>query len=494
MSSSVDRELLAILSEVDRRGSQRKIYGMYPDDGPLRRELYRPHMKCFAAGRKSNIRAFMAGNRVGKSEGVGAYEVALHATGDYPDWWPGHRFEYAPVIWVAGKTTTKTRDTLQRKLLGELHNLGTEMIPGDRVDRKNMTMKSGTTLAVDKCYIEHTSGAKTVIVFKSFAEERASFESDEVDFLWLDEEPTPGVFGECVTRTISTRIDRDPGHVLCTFTPLEGMSEVVLGFMPDGKLAGPDGLFFGNRFVIGATWDDAPHLSKEEKERLWSEIPPYQREARTKGIPQLGSGAVYPIGEEDVLVDDFELPVWWEYSCGMDVGWNWTAAVWTAYDKQSDTLYLYNCYKRGKTEPAVHAEAIKSRGDWIPIVIDPASAGSSQKDGRSLFLEYGELLPNLYKADNGVEAGIFAVWKRISVGKLKVFRSCRPWLDEFRLYRRDDKGKIVKSNDHLMDCTRYDVMSGLNYAVPYPDEDAFDGFARPRGAVAGGGRSSVTGY
>ena len=37
----------------------------------------------------------------------------------------------------------------------------------------------------------------------------------------------------------------------------------------------------------------------------------------------------------------------------------------------------------------------------------------------------------------------------------KVFTTLMHWRKEFRLYRRDEKGKIVKENDHLMDAKRY---------------------------------------
>jgi hypothetical protein len=48
----------------------------------------------------------------------------------------------------------------------------------------------------------------------------------------------------------------------------------------------------------------------------------------------------------------------------------------------------------------------------------------------------------------------------LSAGKLKVFESLKAWLEEFRMYRRDEKGQIVKANDHLMDATRYLIVSG----------------------------------
>lgn len=31
-------------------------------------------------------------------------------------------------------------------------------------------------------------------------------------------------------------------------------------------------------------------------------------------------------------------------------------------------------------------------------------------------------------------------------------------MEEYRLYRRDERGRVVKTNDHLMDAFRYAVM------------------------------------
>ena len=77
-----------------------------------------------------------------------------------------------------------------------------------------------------------------------------------------------------------------------------------------------------SKFVVGATWDDVPHLTPEQKAELWGSIPPYQRDARSKGIPQLGSGAIYPVPESEIVVDPFELPLHWPRGYGLDVGCN----------------------------------------------------------------------------------------------------------------------------------------------------------------------------
>lgn len=212
------------------------------------------------------------------------------------------------------------------------------------------------------------------------------------------------------------------------------------------------------RAVVTATWDDAPHLTKEQKDDLFRSIPPYQRDARTKGVPQLGAGAIYPVPESDLVEDDFMIPDLWPRGYGMDVGWNRTAAVWGALDRVSDVLHLYSTHYRGQAEPSVHASAIRARGEWVPGFIDPASKGRSQSDGTQLLATYRDLGLKIETANNAVESGLLEVWQRMSSGRLRVFRSLGDWLAEFRIYQRDEKGKVVKGFDHLMDATRYLVM------------------------------------
>lgn len=77
-ASEVEKEI--------RRRARNKLERMFPDQGPLRRELYPKQLEFFRAGRDHRERAFIAGNRCGKSE-AGAYETALHLTGRYPHWW-----------------------------------------------------------------------------------------------------------------------------------------------------------------------------------------------------------------------------------------------------------------------------------------------------------------------------------------------------------------------------------------------------------------------
>jgi len=448
-------EAIAIKTELANRVKYNKIRQYFPEEGPLRRELYTKHMAFFKAGAEYTERCMLAANRVGKTESVGGFEVVCHLTGIYPEWWEGRKFDKPTHGWAAGDTNQTVRDILQEKLLGPYNDIGSGLIAKSLI--KSTTPKTGVPEAIETVRIKHISGGESVLGFKSYDQKRKSFQGTKKDFIWEDEEPPLQIHTECLLRTMDTSGGDNTGLMICTYTPLEGISETVMHFLPDGDWATIENK--GSKYVVMATWDDAPHISENQKKILWDSIPPYQREARSKGIPQLGSGAIYPVPESEITVDDFEIPKHWAKLYALDVGWNNTACVWAAVDKESGTTYIYSAYKKGEAEPAIHTQAIKARGDWIKGKIDPAARGRSQNDGTQLIQSYLDLGLDITPAKNAVEAGLYKVWEALSTGKLKIFKSQRLWFEEYRLYRRDEKGKIIKVNDHCMDCTKYLILS-----------------------------------
>jgi Terminase RNaseH-like domain len=181
-------------------------------------------------------------------------------------------------------------------------------------------------------------------------------------------------------------------------------------------------------------------------------------------LPRSRRGAVYPVPESDFVIEPFAVPAYFRKAYGMDVGWNNTAAVWIAHDPEADIVYITSDYKRGQCEPSSHAAAIRARGE-LPGLIDPASQGRGQDDGKKLVDQYRRLGLDLTLADNAVEAGLFDVYIRLTTGRLKVFKTCQLLIEELRLYRRNEKGRIVKENDHCCDALRYVVRSGLGIAI-----------------------------
>jgi phage terminase large subunit-like protein len=221
------QELVALLEEKERRKRRRKLFDVYPETGPLRRGLYPKHLQFFAAGREHQERAAVAANRVGKSFGLGGFETALHLTGLYPDWWPGRRFAEPIDCWAAGDTSETTRDIPQLILMGAPGEYGTGLIPGDRIVG-NPTHRSGVAQAVDTVRVAHASGGVSYLGFKSYDQGRKKFQGTAKHLIWLDEEPPEDVYSECMARLMTTN-----GMMICTFTPLEGLSNVVLRYMPD---------------------------------------------------------------------------------------------------------------------------------------------------------------------------------------------------------------------------------------------------------------------
>lgn len=213
--------------ELATRGIQEsRIDLLYPDEGPLRRELYDKHTSFFAAGISHQERCFMAANRVGKTI-VGAYETTVHLTGQYPEWWPGRRFAEPVEAWAAGDTSETTRDVVQLELMGPKDDMGTGMVP-KRALIGEPTARRGVADAVDTARIKHSSGGTSTLGFKSYDQGRKKFQGTKKHVIWLDEEPEAPIYDECMLRLMTTN-----GLMLCTFTPLLGLTEIALRFLPE---------------------------------------------------------------------------------------------------------------------------------------------------------------------------------------------------------------------------------------------------------------------
>ena len=231
---SLKSEAIIIWEELQRRKKRNKIDIYYPDKGPFRRELYPKHLEFFRLGTEHRERLFLAANRVGKTEGTGGYELTCHLTGRYPHWWEGFRFNKAINAGAVGDTSKTTRDIIQAKLFGDISHIGTGLIPGDTIIGKPVA-KPGVPNAYELARILHVSGGISTLGLKSYDQGVAAFQGTEQDVILLDEEPPMDVYTECVLRTMATSWF-DGGMIMCTFTPLLGMSEVVTMFLPGGKL------------------------------------------------------------------------------------------------------------------------------------------------------------------------------------------------------------------------------------------------------------------
>lgn len=446
----------AAIAEIDRILSRRKL------------EFYQPYPKqrvFHDVGGEEDVRErlLMAANQVGKTLSASA-ETAMHLTGKYPDWWDGIRYD-RPVAWMAASETAKlTRDGAQVHLCGwPKFPKGTGMIPG--VDLLTNPAAQGTPDAYDYIRVQHYNpqgekDGESICYLRSYDQGRERVQSLTLDGVWLDEEPDLDFYTECLTRTNIVM-----GPVYLTFTPLKGMSDVVMRFLKEKRA--------GTR-VIQMTLEDAPHYSPAQRKAIEASYPEHEREARAKGVPVMGSGRVFPVMESLLAEDAFQIPDHWPRIAGMDIGYDHpTAGSWMAWDRDTDTVHVYDAYRVRQESPVVHAAAFKARGPWIPIAWphdalqhdkggDCAQIAQQYRNqGLKMLPEKATHPPALGEAEgsggNSLEAGIMDMLDRMRTGRFKVAKHLNDWWEEFRLYHRKD-GKIVKENDDLMSATRVGVM------------------------------------
>jgi len=226
LSREQKQELLSLLEEKARRRRYRLIDELFPDSGPYARERYQKHLEFFRAGATHRERLFMAANRSGKSVAGGA-ELTYHLTGRYPHWWEGKRFDHPIRGLAAGDTTQTTRDIIQNKLLGGLYDtpeFGTGLIPIDYLGKP--TPSRGIANAYEEITVEHVSGGTSRLAMRSYDQGRRIFQGVELHAVWLDEEVPRDVYEEALVRTMTTG-----GLVWMTFTPLQGLTPLVVDFL-----------------------------------------------------------------------------------------------------------------------------------------------------------------------------------------------------------------------------------------------------------------------
>jgi phage terminase large subunit-like protein len=441
---------------------------------------YPYQLKFHKTGSEANQRLLMAANRIGKSY-CGSMELSYHLTGLYPDWWEGRKYNQPIVAWAGGVSNETTRDIVQFELLGSPDDpdaFGSGTIPKNYIIKTER--KPGVPNAKSVALIRHVSGGNSSLFFKAYEMGVEKWQGRSVDCIWLDEEPSRDIYSQAVTRTLDRK-----GMVYMTFTPEQGMTETVASFM--------NNLQHGQS-LVNATWDDASetvmslkgqkgHLNEDVMQQILSSYSPHEREMRRYGRPSIGSGLVFPVQDEKIIIDPIGLEDHWPRIAGIDFGFDHpTAVVWVAWDKDEDELYVYDCYRQSKATPSVHASAIRNRPGFIPIAWphdgnrrdsmgNPGLAEQYRNLGCNMLLDHFTNPPALgeKKGGNSVEEGLMDILQYMEKGKFHVFATLSDWFEEFRMYHRKG-GKVVPFKDDLMSATRYAALS-RRYAISGHDPE-----------------------
>src|SRR3990172_3573060 len=409
------------------------------------------------------IRALQCANQIGKSTG-GGMEAAMHLTGFYPPWWNGHVFDHPTEGLCSSTTNETTKDRCQTELMGDPADddaKGTGAIPKHCLGQE--TRRPGVPNALESVMVKHfTNGVFdgwSKCYFKSYDQGAKKFMGYRLHWFWDDEEPPRDILSQQQRSCIAT-----DGIGFLTYTPEEGATEVVHEVMHDPKPGWA---------LITATWDDAPHMTPEKRYQKLMQYPPHEREMRSKGVPMVGTGLVWPVTEDQIRCDPFEIPRHFSRVFGFDIGWDHPSAlVCAAIDRDKDKVYIYDVYRVSKAVIPVISSAIKSRGQWVPVMWPHDGMKNDPRSGKPIADLYRHEGVNMHRdcftnppapgqkegqGGNGVEVGLLEILTMMETGRFKVFSNCKEWFDEWRMYHRKD-GQVVKLMDDLMSATRYAVM------------------------------------
>jgi phage terminase large subunit-like protein len=407
-----------------------------------------------------------AANQVGKTMS-GTDIDAFHLTGEYPDDYPGHRFDFAPLCWGLGYSMEKTRDLLQTKLFGKYdRNTGFEggLIPKDKI--VSFESAGAVTNAMRTVRVKHKYGT-SIIQFWSYTQGQHAIMGDVVDWVHVDEEPKDQTIRpQLLTRTINGDKQRG-GRIIYTFTPENGRTELVIKFMDEPT---------SDQAFMKIGWRDAPHITPEKAKRLLEQYPEHQRKMRSEGEPMLGHGRIYDIADEFILCDPFEIPDHWLVIGGMDFGDDHPQAfAKLALDPDSDIIYVTNSWKKRRCSANDAWGATMHWTKGLPIAWP--QDGLQKEKGRDDTVELKKhyikagftLLPEFATWPEGgrsVETGLFQISDLQRKRKWRVFIGQQEYMEEHRNYHRSEPkstgtnviNQIVKINDDIMDAARYAYM------------------------------------
>lgn len=445
-------EGIAVMEEMKRRKAARLRFTVYENRYPWQREF-------IAATKIKHESLLCCGNQTGKSE-TGLMIDAFHLVGDYPDDYPGHRFDQAPLCWCLGYSIEKTRDLLQNRLFGKYNpKTGFEggLVPKDRI--LGHEAAAGTANAMRTVWVRHVTGNKSVMQFWSYTQGQHAIMGDTVDWVHVDEEPRDQTIRpQLITRTANGDRGRG-GRIIYTLTPENGRTDLIIKFMDDKE---------DSQFFMMRGWDDCPHMAGEKAARLLATYPHHQRDMRTKGVPMLGHGRIYDIADEFVLCDPVPIQPFWKVIGGLDFGDDHPQGVAKlAIDMDADIVYVTNSWKASRVSANDAWGATKHWMEGVPLAWphDGLQGEKGRDDakklkehyvnaGFSMLAEHATWLTGGFSVENG----IFDINDRLRKGTFRIFKGQPDLMEEVRLYHRDDKGKIKKVLDDLLSAIRYAYM------------------------------------
>ena len=457
------------------------------------------------------VTGVICGNQMGKSE-VCCAVLACHLLGIYPDWWEGKKFDRPVKIMAAGVDSNHNKNVLQDRLFGTNNkrmnaDIGSGMIPRENIIMQSLVASRGD--AIESAKFKHSSGGTSELIFRAYSQGRVAAQGFPADIIMIDEQPNDEFWKEALTRTKATQ-----GHVICSFTPLEGMTSLIENLLDlpaeeeaEDDIFGPKCRTDGRWAMVRASWFDAPHIIEndpnavEEAKREYT----YDYQARVYGIPVVGSGRIYPHPFDKITYNpvNYNINETWRHLIGVDFGWTKndpSAMVLLAYNEDTDEIFITEEWKGSTTTDREFVKRVNFIDAQVPVAWPrDGSKASDWKGGGTIADKLREMGLNMLnkpfhnpigpdkQKNNYLDPGFQEINARFATNRLKISTDCTELLKEIEQYgygktvNGDSTGKPKdKSDDHLCDAMRYAVMTVIqgfgDARVTYWQENDYEDF------------------
>ncbi|RMF29027.1 MAG: hypothetical protein D6752_06660 [Candidatus Nitrosothermus koennekii] len=415
-----------------------------------------------AQNSKARIILVEGSNRSGKTV-LGATTTVFHATGEYPDWWEGRRFEPPIRIRILG---TDFKEHLGQVIVPEIMR----WMPKRCIER---TKKNQTGVIVS---IILKNG--TQISLMSSEQDLKSFEGWSGHFIWMDE-PQPRDKYIASARGL---MDFD-GVTMMTLTPLDCAwiyDEIKSKAMESDDI---------ECFTLSIM--ENPYIKEEAIEVFKNRLKENEIEARLYGRYEHLTGLVYKSFYPPVhVIEPIEIRKEWNGYCIMDPHDRLPNAIlWAAVDETDDVIfYDYSWIDRLTIKET--AEEIKRKESEYDIkiikrYIDP-------NFGRKIYGNTGKTVKDEYRRHglifhdsiDDLAAGHAAVREYLHFDRSKpisfenhpkvyFFKTLKEPIYQMMHYMyKDDRNKtgtreqVQEQNKHFPDCVRYLLVQRPKYRKP----------------------------
>jgi len=198
-----------------------------------------------------------------------------------------------------------------------------------------------------------------------------------------------------------------------------------------------------------------------------------------EGVRMREVGMIFHRDEHDILEEPIKLHSTWPRAAAIDILGGEMSCVFGVFDQASDVIHIYAEYSATGVDIAINADAIRRRSEkWLPILFNHMEHGRGRTEGAQLASRLDDFSLNIFTVDVDYETQMAEMSSRLETARMRIAYPCTEWLNQYRAYRRDERGNPLKEGFGLMRATALLAMHGPQIGITEnrarSDEEGFD--------------------